>query len=152
MNTPQFAAMTKKLTRKTHRIVPHRRGAATVEFAVVAPLLVLLLFGMIEFGRMIMVQQVLTNASREGARLAALDGSTTEGVKDTVVNYLENAALAVDRDRIVIEPAPESAAKGAPIRVTVSVPFDDVSWLSHAMYLKSVDLQASATMRRETVQ
>ena len=58
-----------------------RRGAAAVEFAVVAPIFLLLVFGMIEYGRMVMVQQVLTNASREGARVAVLDGSTAQQVR-----------------------------------------------------------------------
>ncbi len=40
-----------------------------MEFAVVAPVFLLLVFGMIEYGRMVMVQQVITNASREGARV-----------------------------------------------------------------------------------
>ena len=59
----------------------------------VAPVLFLIVFGMIEFGRMVMVQQVITNASREGARVAVLDGAqrvgTTDspGVIDTVQDY-----------------------------------------------------------------
>ena len=53
-----------------------RRGAATVEFAVVAPVFFLLVFGMIEYGRMVMVQQIIVNAAREGCRAAVLDGST----------------------------------------------------------------------------
>ena len=57
-----------------------KRGAAVVEFAIVAPLFILLVFGMIEFGRMVMVQQVLTNASREGARLAVLARLCRSGV------------------------------------------------------------------------
>src|SRR5690606_32800631 len=48
----------------------NRRGASAVEFALVAPIFVLFVFGMVEYGRMVMVQQVLTNASREGARRA----------------------------------------------------------------------------------
>ncbi len=44
----------------------NRRGTAAVEFALVAPVFFLLVFGMIEYGRMVMVQQVITNASREG--------------------------------------------------------------------------------------
>ncbi len=44
-----------------------------VEFAIVAPIFFLLIFGMIEFGRVVMVQQLLTNASREGARLGVLN-------------------------------------------------------------------------------
>ena len=70
-----------------------RRGAAVVEFALIAPIFILLVFGMIEFGRMVMVQQVLTNASREGARLAVLDGTTTSDVTTAVGNYLTNAAI-----------------------------------------------------------
>jgi len=45
-------------------------GASAVEFAIVLPLLMLLLFGMIEFGLIIYNKQVITNASREGARYA----------------------------------------------------------------------------------
>ncbi len=47
-----------------------------MEFAVVAPLFLVFVFGMIEYGRMVMVQQVITNASREGARRAVLDGAS----------------------------------------------------------------------------
>src|SRR5947209_283568 len=54
-----------------------RWGAAAVEFAIVAPLLVSLVLGLIEFGRVLMVEQILTNAAREGCRTAVLDGSTT---------------------------------------------------------------------------
>lgn len=53
---------------KVCRSFRKQRGAAAVKFAASAPVFVLLLFGMIEFGRMVMVQQMLTNATREGAR------------------------------------------------------------------------------------
>jgi Flp pilus assembly protein TadG len=48
-----------------------RRGAAAVEFAVVLPLLFLLLIGIWELGRIIQVQIIMNNAARDGARLAA---------------------------------------------------------------------------------
>ncbi|MBZ0258666.1 pilus assembly protein, partial [bacterium] len=44
------------------------RGSATVEFALVLPILMLLLFGIIEFGRVLSVQHLLNTAAREGAR------------------------------------------------------------------------------------
>ena len=81
---------------RSHR--KQRQGAAVVEFAVVAPVFVLLVFGMIEFGRAVMVQQVLVNASREGARQAVLDGSTVAEIEDRVSTYLD--ASSVDGETI----------------------------------------------------
>jgi Flp pilus assembly protein TadG len=51
---------------------PDDRGAAAVELALVLPLLLVLLFGIVDFGRMLNAQIVLTEAAREGARAAAM--------------------------------------------------------------------------------
>lgn len=48
------------------------RGAAMVEFAILLPLLLLVLFGLIDMGRMFLTQAMVTNGAREGARMAAL--------------------------------------------------------------------------------
>jgi len=61
-----------------------QKGAAALEFAIVLPLLVLLVFGIIDTGLLLYNKQVITNASREGAR-AGISGSTT--VVDVVQNY-----------------------------------------------------------------
>ncbi len=129
-----------------------RRGAAAVEFAFVAPIFFLLIFGMIEFGRMVMVQQVLTNASREGARLAVLDGTSASEVNAAVDSYLQNAR--VHGADITIDPAePNTAGYGEPVTVTVAVPFDQVSWLPSPMFVGGdTELTATTVMRRETVQ
>ena len=60
--------------------VKKQRGTAAVEFAIVLPVLVLLLFGTIEFGLLLYNQQVMTNASREGARAGIV--SQTPRVSD----------------------------------------------------------------------
>lgn len=128
-----------------------RQGAAAVEFAVVAPLFFLLLFGMVEIGRAIMVQQVLTNASREGARLGVLDGTTTAEVTTAVNTYLQNAAVGVAT--VTVSPSPPSSAGyGEPVTVTVSTPFNQESWLPSPIYLGGRTLSASTVMRRETSQ
>ncbi|NUQ64572.1 MAG: pilus assembly protein [Pirellulales bacterium] len=129
----------------------YRRGTATVEFAVVAPLFFLLVLGMVEFGRMVMVQQIITNGSREGARIAVLDGTTTTEVMTAVENYLDSAA--VSGATVTINPnPPNTAGFGEPVTVTVAVPFDQVSWLPSPMFLSGTTLSASTVMRRETVQ
>ena len=122
-----------------------------VEFAVVAPLFFLLVFGMIEFGRMVMVQQVITNASREGARIAVLDGATTSDVTTAVDNYLTSAAVRGATVSVTPSP-PSSAGYGAPVTVTVSVSFNQVSWLPSPMFLGGQNLSAVTVMRRETIQ
>jgi Flp pilus assembly protein TadG len=127
-----------------------RRGAAAVEFAIVLPVFVILVFGMIEYGRMVMVQQVITNASREGARSAVLDGATTSSVQSAVGTYLTNAQIS--GGSTAVNPSPSSAASGDPITVTVSIPFTAVSWLPSPMYLGGKTLSASTTMRRESVE
>jgi hypothetical protein len=69
------------------------RGAAAVEFALLLPLLVLLVFGMIDFGRAINAQITITQAAREGARVLALPGGTTVG-SDGLPAYQDRAIAA----------------------------------------------------------
>lgn len=124
-----------------------RSGAAAVEFAFVAPLLVLLVFGMIEFGRMIMVQQILVNAAREGARKAVLPGATDDMAKTTVNDYLKNTNIS--GHETAVSPSASNATGGTSIAVSVSVPYKDVTWLPFANFLSGKTLSASAVMRKE---
>jgi len=118
---------------------------------VVAPLFFLLVFGMIEFGRMVMVQQIITNGSREGARVAVLDGSTTAEVTTAVDNYLTGASVTGSAVSVTPNP-PNSAGYGEPVTVVVSIAFSQVSWLPSPMFLGGNTLTATTVMRRETIQ
>ncbi len=126
-----------------------RRGSAVVEFAVVAPVFVLLVFGMIEYGRMVMVQQILTNSAREGARVGILDNSTESDVDTAVNRYLTAAGISGATTTVTPDP-PSSASAGNPVSVQVSVGFNQVSWLPSPFYLGGTTLSYTATMRRET--
>jgi len=91
------------------RLVPNeRRGIAAVEAAIVLPLLLILMLGVWEVGRMIQVDQILVNSAREGARLAAggyVNGTpvTTAMVQQAVRDYLTASGL------------PAAAASGATV-------------------------------------
>ena len=125
-----------------------RRGAVAVEFALVAPVFLLLIFGILEFGQLIMVQQILTNASREGARLAVLEGTTLSEVQTALDEYLANSSIS--GASVTVTPSSLSNAEsGAPITVTVSVPFSQVSWIPSPWLLDGTTLSASTLMRRE---
>jgi Flp pilus assembly protein TadG len=124
---------------------------------VVAPVFFLLVFGMIEIGRAVMVQQILTNASREGARVAVLDSATPTAsvVKNKVVDYMKNGGIsAATTDMVTINPSePTTAAYGTAVTVTVQIPYSSVTWLPSTWFIAgSKKLTASTVMRRETVQ
>ena len=69
------------------------RGAAVVEMAVVAPVLLALLVGIIEFGWVFMAYQTITNAAREGARTATLQGVTDAEIEQRIHDYVAPAGL-----------------------------------------------------------
>ena len=107
-----------------------RSGVAAVEFALVAPIFFLLVFGLIEFGRMMMVQQALTNAAREGNRVAILattkDGAAVEArIRDYLESVLANAASGQVRTTVPGNLA--TVTSGATLTVSVEVDYLYVS-------------------------
>ena len=68
-------------------------GAALVETAFVLPIMLLVSVGIFEFGRAYQTWQVITNATREGARVAVLPEYTDDSVKARVRTYLKDGGL-----------------------------------------------------------
>lgn len=77
----------------SRRAEPRDAGQSLVEFAILIPVLLGVVIGIFEFGRAWNVDQVLTNAAREGGRLAVIETSSEGDVLDTVEDALSNAAL-----------------------------------------------------------
>jgi hypothetical protein len=73
----------------------NRRGVATVEFAIVLPLLFTLMVGIWEVARMVDVQQILTSAAREGGRQAVAGQMTNANVIRVVLHHLNNEGIQV---------------------------------------------------------
>jgi Flp pilus assembly protein TadG len=108
----------------------------------------LLVLGIIEFGRMVMVQQILTNASREGARRAVLESATVPEVEAVVADYLTDSS--VSGATVTVAPGSLSGLGfGDPVTVTVAVPFDQVSWVPAPWFLGGKTLSAQSVMRAE---
>lgn len=82
------------------------RGAALLEVAMTLPLVLLIAIGIFEFGRAYQTWQILTNAAREGARIAVLPGIDDNAVEERVQEYLtmglldaaDEADVTIDRD------------------------------------------------------
>ena len=82
------------------------RGVALLEVALTLPILLLVAVGIFEFGRAYQTWQILTNAAREGARVAVLPGIDDDAVEERVQQYLaaglldaaDEADVTIDRD------------------------------------------------------
>lgn len=107
-------------------------GAAAVEFALVMPLLFLLLFGIIDFGRAYNMQLALTQAAREGVRVAAIGGPAASGEAVTRAQGaafpVTGATAAVTRTCPATVPAPPLFAPDA--EVTVTRPYNYITPVS----------------------
>lgn len=136
--------------------IKNQRGAALIETAITLPLVLLVSVSIFEFGRAYQTWQVLTNAAREGARIAVLPDYTDTQVTDTVRNYLTSGRLtnAGTASIIVVRNEPFGATTAS--RVTVNYPFQFMV-LNGVVRLVRADstvgtpltMQSSALMRNE---
>jgi Flp pilus assembly protein TadG len=137
------------------------QGAVLVETAVTILMFLVVLFAIFEIGRMLNIQQTLTNAAREGARLSVtpLSGTDTlatpDAVRTRVRTFLNAAGLngySVSDDDIVIEqsydPNTGDTDPTTYTRVTVTVPYRVLT--SSIFSLLEVNLRGRAMMRNET--
>jgi Flp pilus assembly protein TadG len=96
------------------------RGAAAVEMALLLPLLLLLIFGVIDFGRMLNAQITVTEAAREGARAAAIQNSQT-AAENRVARVMSGATVVVQPDDTPCDGTSLSA--DATVRVSTTFTF-----------------------------
>ena len=139
--------------------IRNQRGAALIETAITIPLILAVCISIFEFGRAYQTWQVLTNAAREGARVAILGETTDDKVTEVVMDYLEAGqldAVAVGNATVSVERTVAFGANTAS-RVTVTYPFD-FKWLNPVVRLLKSDattgqgttnMQSSALMRNE---
>jgi Flp pilus assembly protein TadG len=121
-----------------------RDGQTIIEFAVLLPILLLVLFGITEFGRAIMVKNVLHTAAREGARLAAVSpASDSLSVKARVVTVLQ--AASIDDYQITI--TTDVAAKTVEVEVTTD--FEVLSGGVLDPFMGTFQLKGKTVMRLE---
>ena len=77
--------------------VRNRAGQALAEMVLVTPILILLVFGIIEFGLAFRTYQIVTNSAREGARVAVLPSTTDpDDIRDVVIDRLVSSGLPAD--------------------------------------------------------
>jgi Flp pilus assembly protein TadG len=119
------------------------RGSAAVEFALLLPILMLVLLALVQVGALARDQLVITQASRAGAREAAVEGSA-EAVREAVIA----AATGLDPERLSVDVA-WSGTRGDPVSVSVAYDVPVASPLAGWLLPETITLRSSATMRQE---
>ena len=123
--------------------VQSERGAAAVEFALIVPLLIVLVLGIVEFGRAFQVQATLAAAAREGARVLALQGDKA-AVEAAVQSASSSLNPGVTSGGITVSPALcEGAPAGTNATVTVDYPMPFLT----GFFGTAIDLSAEGVMR-----
>ena len=156
MNSPSLFGSESVMSRIKPRILSSERGTTTVEAAIILPVFLLLLFGIFEAGRFLNTRQVLTNAAREGARLAVtpLTGTntlpTTDDIQARVNDYLASANIT--GATTTVNPA-VSVVTGSVTTVYTQVQVQkayDILTVPYFFNMLQVTLTGEALMRNET--
>lgn len=135
--------------------VRHARGAELVELALILPILLIIIAGIVDFGFMFQAFMVVNNAAREGARVRILPGYTNADATARVNNYMSASGLTGTATTSVNAITIPTGGAGAPpsngVRVTVTYPytFTLLGPVLAVSGITSVNLTATSAMRLE---
>ena len=105
-----------------------REGASAVEFAFVAPVVLILIFGMVELSRFMMALHATAGAAREATRAAVVTGATESEVRDVALNFMTVSFFRTDSLTVDIDRRPSASVAGMDtVTCTVTIAFADVS-------------------------
>lgn len=123
-----------------------KQGQALVEMAFVLPIMLLVLMGIFEFGSIFNTYLILTNASREGARVASVGGSDAD-----VTNSIYNATNILDPSKLVItiDPSEGNRSRGLPISVTAKYNLKIISPIINRIIPNPLPISSQTVMRTE---
>ena len=124
-------------------------GASAVEFALLLPLLMMVLFGIIELGLVLHQQSILTNASREGARLGivqSIPAITNGQINAAIDTYLTGSGISPGNvTRSIVAGGPT----GTPVQVTLTLPYTYAVLPGLTGITPTINLTAQTVMRHE---
>lgn len=127
-----------------------RQGAHVVEMAFVLPVYFLFIFALIDFGRGMMVNSLLTNAAREGCRVGCLPGRSTDQIKSAVTSVLKGVTDATTT--VTVNGAALDAQYAETrdlISVTVTAPVDKNTWMPGGNWMVKGTFSGTFAMPRE---
>ena len=128
-----------------------RRGVATVQLAIVAPVFFIFIFGLIEVGRGFMVSHLMANAAREGCRKGVVYGKSNTDVTTAISSLMTAHGISGYTTTVKVNDVVKDvslAASNDEVTVTVAVPVANITWLPGGEYLKGT-ITGRYSLRRE---
>ena len=138
--------MTSRLLSLARRFRRSERGQALVEFALVVPLLIIMVMAIIDFGRAWSLHQTITDAAREGARQSVISNNVTQDSAAAIIGRVIQASGFDPSLATVGFPDGFKTGRGFPTTVTVEMPYQ-FGFLAPFVRLVTLDNQASITLR-----
>lgn len=146
--------MTGLVHRRRARSCSRRSGQALVEFVLIAPILLFLIFGLVDFSRAWSAHHAVADAAREGTRMLVVhdDGVGVAEAEAAIMNRLSNAGLNPARADLDFDPTGGPGDRGTPMTVTIDYAFD--LWIlgifmNWATGDERIHLVSTITMRSE---
>lgn len=130
------------------KIIKDQKGQSMVEFALILPILIVMIFGILEFGRIYYAQIVLTRSAREAVRLCAV-GKTDDEVVQRIYEITPLPDLAQNLNIEYISPPQEERKTGDPVTVKISYKLTLIAPFISNFLGNPLTLKAEATMRME---
>jgi Flp pilus assembly protein TadG len=136
------------LRRLLHRFRQTEAGQSLVEFSMILPLFLVLLFGMVDFGRAFFTWLLVTNAAREGARVAAVqsDATTIDArIYDSFCDTYPNDC-SLDPTKLTIAKTNVQGSRGSAVAVDLTYDFEFVTPLGGILRLIGGSALAAPTI------
>ena len=137
-----------KVRRKFFKRIHAREGAATVEFALVAPLLFLILFMTIEASRFLMSLHSVAGAAREANRVFAVRGDQA-AAEQVALEYMQRSFFSIEDLDLTFTTAPSSISGFEVLSCQVEIDYEDVSLISDPFNLGAQQVRGFSSMYRE---
>lgn len=136
--------------RKSSNLRSRRRGAEVLEAALILPIVLLLVSGMVEFAYFFHLQHSLTSAAREGARAGVPYGATNGDVTAAINKVMDSVGL--DKSKFTVDVTPSDiagASAGTDVSVSVSGQWSKVGVSLFGLIDKTKFVKGKVVMRKE---
>ena len=126
------------------KILKNQKGQALVEFALILPILLLLVMGILQFGMMLNSYLTIENASREGARVGIIGSTNAE-----IINAIIATSPSLDPNKLTVTITPTNRVAGDTLTVAINYNYELIVPIISSLLNNEVTLNSQTSMRVE---